>query len=144
MSDNRKQTVIEAGTEFDGSVKSQCAITLSGILKGQLHAPALTITESGSVQGKVKVTALKSLGEVSGDIEAEEVVLSGRVNDQTTIRAKSLEVKLTKATGGVAVSFGNCELQVGDKPPATSEKHAKTEAEAHAGKSQKQGVGHSG
>jgi hypothetical protein len=67
------------------------------------------------VQGKIKVTDLCSEGEISGEIEANTVELSGQVNDQTVIRAKSLQVKLTKSDGGVEVSFGNCELEVGDK-----------------------------
>jgi cytoskeletal protein CcmA (bactofilin family) len=129
-----KQTVIENGTEFDGTMKSDCPISLSGKLKGQVSAPALTVTPSGSVQGKVKVAALKAQGEVSGDIEAESVELSGRVSDQTVIRAKTLEVMLTQSQGGIQVTFGNCELNVGE-PKARTEERAKP-AEAHQQKGQ--------
>jgi cytoskeletal protein CcmA (bactofilin family) len=124
MPDPTKQTVIESGTEFDGSIRSDCPISLSGKLKGQVAAPSLTVTPSGSVHGKVKVAQLKAQGEVAGEIEAESVELSGRVNDQTVIRAKTLEVMLTQASGGLQVTFGNCELQVGEKQ-ARSEERAK-------------------
>lgn len=126
MADSNKQTVIENGTEFDGSMKSDCPISLSGKLKGQVAAPSLTVTPSGSVHGKVKVAQLKAQGEVSGEIDAESVELSGRVSDQTVIRAKTLEVMLTQAQGGLQVTFGNCELNVGDKPAAKSEDRAKS------------------
>jgi len=116
MSDRSKQTVIENGTEFDGTIVSECPITLSGTIKGQLDAPSLDVTPEGSVHGKVTVGELKSEGEVSGEIEAGSVELSGRVSDQTVIRAKTLQVKLSKDKGGVEVSFGNCELEVGDMP----------------------------
>jgi len=122
MGDNTKQTIIEDGTEFDGSMKSECDITLSGKLKGQVSAPSLTVTPSGSVKGQVKVARLKAQGEVAGDIEAEAVQLSGRVSDQTVIRAKTLEVMLTQSQGGLQVTFGNCELQVGDMKARTEEK----------------------
>jgi len=131
MADSSKQTVIENGTEFDGTMKSDCPISLSGKLKGQVAAPALTVTPSGSVQGKVKVQALKAQGEVSGDIEAESVELSGRVSDQTVIRAKSLEVMLSQKEGGIQVTFGNCELNVGE-PKARTETHTK-QAEGQKG-----------
>jgi len=116
MPDNVKQTVIENGTEFDGSIKSECPITLSGKLKGQVNAPSLKVTQSGAVSGKVRVSELTSQGEVSGEVEAETVELSGRVSDETIIRAKTLEVKLTQPSGGLQVSFGNCQLDVGDLP----------------------------
>jgi len=115
MSDNTKQTILEDGTEFDGTVKSKCPIVVSGKLKGEVTAPSLFVTETGSVHGQVKVSQLKSQGELAGDIEADSVELSGRVNDQTTIRAASLEVMLNQPGGKLQVTFGNCELQVGDK-----------------------------
>ena len=128
MSENTKQTIIENGTEFDGSMKSDCAITLSGRLKGQVSAPSLTVTPSGSVRGQVKVDRLKAQGEVAGEIEAESVELSGRVNDETVIRAKSLEVMLNQPSGGLQVTFGNCDLHVGEKKVRTEEKAKKERA----------------
>ena len=118
MSENPtiKHTVLEEGTEIDGSIRSQCPITVSGKLKGDVSAPSLTITESGSVYGQVKVSELKSQGEIAGQIDAESVELSGHVSDQTTIRAASLQVKLNQNGNGgkLQVTFGNCELQVGE------------------------------
>ena len=127
MAENSKQTIIESGTEFDGAIKSECGITLSGTLKGKVSAPSLTVTASGSVHGQVKVAQLKAQGAVSGEIEAEAVELSGRVSDQTVIRAKTLEVMLTQPSGGLQVTFGNCELQVGEpKAARTDDKHRAT------------------
>ena len=116
-----KQTVLEEGTEFEGSIRSQCPITVSGTLKGDIAAPSLTITLSGSVHGQVKVSNLKSEGEIAGEIDAESVDLSGHVSDQTTIRASSLQVKLSQngSNEKLQVTFGNCDLHVGD-PAAKS------------------------
>ncbi len=117
MSENPaiKHTILEDGTEFDGSIRSKCPITVSGKLKGEVSAPSLTVTHSGSVHGQVKVSQLKSQGEIAGEIDAETVELSGRVSDQTTIRATTLEVMLNQTNGKLQVTFGNCELQVGEK-----------------------------
>jgi len=111
--DDTKQTLIEDGTEFDGKIRSKCSIVLSGTVKGELTAPTLLVTPSGSVQGQVKVSQLNSQGNIAGEIEAGTVELSGRVSDQTVIRAKTLEVKLDQASRGVQVTFDSCELQVG-------------------------------
>lgn len=114
MDSSEKKTIIEEGTEFDGAMTSSCAISLSGKMKGELSAPSLTVTKSGSVHGQVMVEQLKSDGEVSGEIDADSVVLAGKVNDDTVIRANTLEVKLDQPNGGLQVAFGNCSLRVGD------------------------------
>jgi cytoskeletal protein CcmA (bactofilin family) len=115
MAGTKKQTVIEDGTEFDGSISSSCEIVLSGAVKGELLAPSLTVSPSGSMHGCAKVEQLISEGEISGEIDAEKVVLSGKVSDQTVINAETLEVKLSQPEQGIQVTFGNCELRVGDK-----------------------------
>src|SRR5688572_7654998 len=115
MADNAttKQTIVEDGTEVEGIIRSKCPIKVSGSLKGEVGAPSLTVTASGSVHGNVKVQQLKSEGEISGQIDAESVELSGKVSDQTAIRATSLEVKLAQTDGKLQLTFGNCELKVG-------------------------------
>ena len=117
MAENKsvKQTIVENGTEFEGVMRSQCPIVVSGQLKGELSAPTLTVTAEGTVHGKVRVSQLKSAGALAGEIDAESVELSGSVSDNTIIRATALEVKLNQAAGSkLQVSFGNCELRVGD------------------------------
>jgi cytoskeletal protein CcmA (bactofilin family) len=126
-----KQTIVENGTEFEGTVRSQCAIVVSGQLKGEVSAPTLTLTKEGRVHGKVKVSQLKSEGSLGGEIDADSVELSGSISDDTVIRAGSLEVKLSQSAGSkLQVSFGNCELNVGDpvvkgKTEAQSSGHKK-------------------
>jgi len=126
MADGTKKTIIEDGTEFDGSIRSQCPIAVSGKLKGDLQAPALTVHNSGTVQGQVMVSELHSEGEISGEIDAEVVVLSGKVSDQTVINAKTLEVKLDQPDG-LQVMFGNCELNVGQPRHRKESKHEETQ-----------------
>ena len=128
MSDKAKQTIVENGTEFEGTVRSKCPIVVSGQLKGEVSAPTLTLTSEGTVYGKVKASQLKSEGSLGGEIEADSVELSGSVSDDTVIRATALEVKLNQSAGNkLRVSFGNCELQVGDT-------NAKSKSDSHHGK----------
>jgi cytoskeletal protein CcmA (bactofilin family) len=111
-----KKTLIEEGTEFKGTLTSTCAIVVMGRVEGDMKGPSVEVTETGVLSGKAKVTELRSRGELSGEFDAELVELSGRVRDKTVIRAKSLEVSLQRAEGGIEMVFGDCELAVGEAP----------------------------
>jgi cytoskeletal protein CcmA (bactofilin family) len=127
-----KRTLIEEGTEFKGSFTSSCPIVVMGKVEGEMKGPSVEVTESGVLSGKAKVTELRSRGELSGEFDADVVELSGRVRDKTVIRAKSLEVSLQRAEGGIEMVFGDCELNVGDAPDK-----AKAVREASSGRKDK-------
>ena len=110
-----KKTIIEEGTEFKGTLAASCPILARGRIEGEITGPALEVTDSGVVAGQVKVTELRSRGELAGRFEADEVMLSGRVRDATVIVAKALEVTPARANA-VAVELDDCELQIGDLP----------------------------
>ncbi len=118
MSDGTKKTLVEEGTEFKGSLTSKCPVEVRGRVDGDLAAPSLDVSPTGSVSGKVKVERLVSGGEIAGEFDAEAVQLSGTVKDNTVIRAKTLEVRLAPATEGnrLQVIFGEVALDVGDAP----------------------------
>jgi cytoskeletal protein CcmA (bactofilin family) len=111
-----KRTLVEEGTELRGTLTSSCPVVVMGKVEGELNAPTVEVTETGVVSGRVVAAEVRARGELAGSVEADSVNLSGRVRDQTVIRAKSLEVKLTREDGKLEVSFGACELQVGDPP----------------------------
>lgn len=114
---NGRKTLVEEGTNFKGSLASDCPIEVKGRIEGDLAAPALAVSATGAVHGKVKVGELKSQGELAGEFDADVVQLSGTVKDNTVIRAKSLEVKLAPPSGKMQVIFGECELEVGSEQP---------------------------
>jgi cytoskeletal protein CcmA (bactofilin family) len=109
----RRKTLVEEGTQFKGSLSSDCPIEVKGRVEGDLTAPALVVSPSGAVHGHVKVGEMRSEGELAGEFDADAVQLSGTVKDNTVIRARSLEVKLTPLNGKMQVIFGECELEVG-------------------------------
>ena len=110
-----KKTIIEEGTEFKGTLAASCPILARGRVEGEITGPALEVTDTGVVAGQVKVTELRSRGELAGRFEADEVMLSGRVRDATVIVAKALEVTPARANA-VAVELDDCELQIGELP----------------------------
>ncbi|HEY3235192.1 MAG TPA: polymer-forming cytoskeletal protein [Polyangiaceae bacterium] len=111
-----KQTVVEEGSEFKGTLSSSCGIVVRGRIDGDIEAPSLAVSASGAVHGRVKVTQVVSEGEIAGEFEADSIQLAGSVRDSTVIRARSLEVKLSSESGKMQITFGECELSVGDEP----------------------------
>jgi cytoskeletal protein CcmA (bactofilin family) len=112
-----KRTLVEEGTELKGSLTSTCPVLVRGRIEGDVKAPSLTVSPTGSVSGKAHVGELQAEGELSGEFDADVVQLSGKVQDRTVIRAKTLSVQLAAESGKLQVVFGECELAVGDPPP---------------------------
>jgi cytoskeletal protein CcmA (bactofilin family) len=113
----QKRTLVEEGTSFKGSMTSTCPVVVKGRIEGEVEAPALSISRSGAVHGRTKVGQVQCEGEIAGELDADTVQLSGMVSDNTVIRAKTLEVKLTAADDKkMQVTFGSCELAVGAEP----------------------------
>jgi cytoskeletal protein CcmA (bactofilin family) len=111
-----KQTVVEDGTELKGKLTSSCPVVINGIVDGELNAPEVTVATTGTVSGAIKAKRVRSQGTLSGSVEATDVFVSGTVKSNTTIVAKSLEVRLSPERGKLQVTFGECTLDVGDEP----------------------------
>jgi cytoskeletal protein CcmA (bactofilin family) len=116
MNQQNKQTTVEEGTEFRGTLSSTCPVVVRGALDGEIQAPSLTVAASGSVVGHVRAQKIHSEGVLAGSVDADEVSLSGSVRSDTVIRARTLEVKLSHDKGKLEVTFGECILEVGDEP----------------------------
>jgi cytoskeletal protein CcmA (bactofilin family) len=113
---SEKQTFVEEGTVFKGTLTSTCPVAVRGTLDGDIKTPMLTITETGTVVGNVEAKSIRSEGVLAGNITADDIFLSGKVRDNTVIRAKTLEVKLTQEKSKLEVTFGECKLEVGENP----------------------------
>lgn len=129
MSDSKngasaKKTLVEEGTQFKGALSSSCPVEVKGRVEGEVTAPALHVSESGAVHGRIKVGELSSQGELAGELDADVVQLSGTVKDNTIIRAKTLEVKLSAPNGKMQLTFGECQLEIGSEE-AQAERVAK-------------------
>jgi cytoskeletal protein CcmA (bactofilin family) len=130
-----KRTLVEEGTTFKGSLTSTCPIFVKGGVEGDIQAPSLTVATSGTVSGKVKAGELKSEGSIAGDFDVEKVQLSGTVKDNTVIKAKTLEVKLTVPSSKMQVVFGEVELEIGDAPSREKLEGKREDAAKDNGKS---------
>ncbi|MGH7436847.1 MAG: bactofilin family protein, partial [Polyangiaceae bacterium] len=64
-----KKTLVEEGTQFKGAMSSNCPIEVKGRIEGEVTAPALAVSESGAVHGRIKVGHLTSEGELAGELD---------------------------------------------------------------------------
>ena len=113
-----KQTTVEEGTQFKGTLHSNSQVLVRGVVEGDLTAPSIIVSESGTVVGNVKAETVRSEGVLAGRVDAQDVQLSGTVRSDTVIRAKTLEIKLQRTREKLEVTFGECILDVGDDPGA--------------------------
>ena len=129
-----KQTLVEAGTEFRGTLKSSCPVVVNGTLDGHIDAPALNIASTGQIHGNIRVQTLRSSGTLAGQVDAGEVYVSGAVRSSTVIRARRLELALGAAgKGHVEVTLKAIELGQNDAPSAPEASTARRVAAASAG-----------
>jgi cytoskeletal protein CcmA (bactofilin family) len=122
--DTEKQTLVEEGTEFTGTMRARCKVVVRGSMDGDLEAPAVEVSEGGTMTGNVKAKVVHARGILAGSVEADEISLAGIVRSNTVIRAKSLSVNLASDQGRLEVTFGDTVLEVGDMPsdqPAVAE-----------------------
>jgi cytoskeletal protein CcmA (bactofilin family) len=111
-----KQTTVEEGTKFKGTLESSCQVLVRGTVDGDLIAPSLVVSASGTVMGNIRAQSIQSQGVLAGHIDADEIQLSGSVRSDTVIRAKTLEVRLQSSHKKFEITFGECVLDVGDDP----------------------------
>ncbi|HVH40949.1 MAG TPA: polymer-forming cytoskeletal protein [Labilithrix sp.] len=110
-SSTQKRTLIEEGTRFKGSLSSTCPIVVQGSVEGDVDGPAVTVSATGTVSGVVVAGSLKSEGKIAGDFDVETAQLAGTVEKDTVIRATSLDLKLTVASGKAQLTFGPPRLR---------------------------------
>jgi cytoskeletal protein CcmA (bactofilin family) len=126
MSEQEKQTLVEEGTEFSGTLRAKCKVVVRGSVEGELEAPSVEVAQGGRMQGNIKAARVDSRGVLAGSVSADEITLAGEVKSNTVIRARSIAVKLSAQEGHLHVTFGDTVLEVGDMPgdqPERSDHH---------------------
>jgi cytoskeletal protein CcmA (bactofilin family) len=106
------RTSIERGAKMKGRLASEHPIVVRGAVDGEVTGPAVEVTETGVIAGKIRATELRSRGEIGGEITADDMELSGQVRDGSVLRAKRLEIR----AGATGVTFGTCQIEAGDAP----------------------------
>ena len=113
-------TVVQEGTDFRGDFNSTCPIVVNGRIEGGVKAPAVTITDSGMLQGTVEAKTIACRGSVSGVLEADAIELSGAIAQNTIVRAQRLRLDIESTSGRIELAFGQAvTIRESRYPPAS-------------------------
>ena len=112
-------TIVQDGTDFRGNFTSKCPIVVNGRIQGEVKAPAVTVTDSGVLQGKVEAKTIACRGSVSGVLEADAIELSGDIAQNTIVRAQRLNLNIESTSGRIELAFGRAvTIRESKRPPS--------------------------
>ncbi|MDK2877716.1 MAG: hypothetical protein PWR06_432 [Thermoanaerobacteraceae bacterium] len=107
MSMDKVDTILGAGTEFDGKIKAAGILRIEGKVEGEIESTGdVIITESGVVNADIKARHAVIAGAYSGNVSLEgkmEIRATGKVMGD--IKVASLVIE----DGGLLE--GKCEMQ---------------------------------
>lgn len=125
----RAASIICADMKINGSVASEGALQIDGIVDGDVSATDITIGASGQITGEVKAEVVKVKGRIKGSIRARKVELETGAHVKGDIVHSSLQIQSNavfegqvkhaddplKETGPVGASSSN-----GDSKPSVA------------------------
>lgn len=98
-------TIVEEGTHFKGDFVSSCPIIVNGRIDGDVTAPAVRVTTSGALKGKIEAKAISCTGSVAGVLEADTIELTGNIGRDTIVRAQRLNLDVESTSGRIELAF---------------------------------------
>jgi cytoskeletal protein CcmA (bactofilin family) len=89
----RAASIICADMKINGSVASEGALQIDGIIDGDVSATDITIGASGQITGEVKAEVVKVKGKIKGSIRARKVELETGAHVKGDIVHSSLQIQ---------------------------------------------------
>ncbi len=89
----RAASIICADMKINGSVTSEGALQIDGIVDGDVAATDITIGASGHITGEVKAEVVKVKGKIKGSIRARKVELETGAHVKGNIVHSSLQIQ---------------------------------------------------
>jgi cytoskeletal protein CcmA (bactofilin family) len=89
----RAASIICADMKINGSVISEGALQIDGIVDGDVSATDITIGASGQITGEVKAEVVKVKGKIKGSIRARKVELETGAHVKGDIVHSSLQIQ---------------------------------------------------
>lgn len=89
----RAASIICADMKINGSVTSEGALQIDGIVDGDVTATDITIGASGQITGEVKAEVVKVKGKIKGSIRARKVELETGAHVKGDIVHSSLQIQ---------------------------------------------------
>lgn len=127
----RAASIICADMKINGSVASEGALQIDGIVDGDVSATDITIGASGQITGEVKAEVVKVKGKIKGSIRARKVELETGAHVKGDIVHSSLQIQSNAVFEGQVKHAEDPLREAG--PVAAETKPAASPASAPAG-----------
>ena len=88
-----KASVISAGFEFTGDMKSEGSLTVDGAITGNLTVKALVVGASGKVDGSVTADIITVDGSLSGAVDCKDLTIGARAIVDGKLRYATLTIQ---------------------------------------------------
>jgi cytoskeletal protein CcmA (bactofilin family) len=72
----RGRSTIAAGTTLNGTIEGAAELVVAGTIKGNVRATAITVAETGRIDGDVTADVLLVAGSVNGTIDATALAVA--------------------------------------------------------------------
>lgn len=89
----RAASIICADMKINGSISSEGALQIDGVVDGDVSATDITIGASGQITGEVKAEVVKVKGKIKGSIRARKVELETGAHVKGDIVHSSLQIQ---------------------------------------------------
>ncbi|MFN7055038.1 polymer-forming cytoskeletal protein [Hyphomonas sp.] len=138
----RAASIICADMRINGSVTSEGALQIDGIVDGDVSATDITIGASGQITGEVKAEVVKVKGKIKGSIRARKVELETGAHVKGDIVHSSLQIQSNAVFEGQVKHAEDPLRDTG--PVAASDVKPSASASAPAAAGNGNGNGHGG
>lgn len=88
-----KPSIISEGFEFVGTITSEGALNIAGIVKGKITAKSVLVDVEGRVEGELNADLLMVKGRVIGDVKCQDLNVGPRALIDGTIAYQNIHIQ---------------------------------------------------
>jgi cytoskeletal protein CcmA (bactofilin family) len=120
----RAASIICADMKINGSISSEGALQIDGVVDGDVSATDITIGASGQITGEVKAEVVKVKGKIKGSIRARKVELETGAHVKGDIVHSSLQIQSNAVFEGQVKHADDPLRETGPQPAISDSKPA--------------------
>ncbi len=102
-------SIISQGMHIDGEIRFKGKFRIDGTVEGNIQGEYLIISETGKVNGDMKLDVLICHGTIDGNIEARQVNAHATSSIRGTVKSENLTVETGAAIDGEFKAFSEKE-----------------------------------
>lgn len=106
-------SVISEGLVIVGNVESTGALTVDGVIKGDIDCEQLTVSATGQVEGDILANSVSVYGHVTGTVRGRSVMLYATAKVDADIKHQGIGIEMGTRYDGALRWVEDAELERG-------------------------------